>query len=54
LHNAANKEVAELLIAHGADVNAKNKQCKSPLHAAMARNNQDVVKLLIAHGANQR
>jgi len=45
------KEIAELLIAAGADVNAKNDNGWTPLHNA-AGNNKEVVELLIAKGAD--
>ncbi|MEH1771269.1 MAG: ankyrin repeat domain-containing protein, partial [Nostoc sp.] len=44
-----NKQVVELLIAKGADVNAKNKDGNTPLHLAY---DLDIVKLLIAKGAD--
>ena len=54
LHNAsgADKEVAELLIAEGPDVNAKDRTEWTPLHYAACRGNKEVVELLIANGAD--
>ena len=43
------KNVVELLIAKGADVNAKNSKGDTPLHAAYKI---DIIKLFIARGAN--
>ncbi|HZU28132.1 MAG TPA: ankyrin repeat domain-containing protein [Bryobacteraceae bacterium] len=57
LHLAAffgQKEVAEALIAHGADVNARsvNAMRNMPLHAAAAGRSNEVVGVLLAHGAD--
>lgn len=46
-----NKEVAELLIENGADVNAI-KGSQSLLHSAVSSNNKDVVEFLLKHGAD--
>ena len=46
------KEIAELLIAEGADVNAKNDSRQTPLHVAAARGRKEIIELLIANGAN--
>ncbi|MFB8787332.1 MAG: ankyrin repeat domain-containing protein [Potamolinea sp.] len=43
------QEVAQLLIAKGADVNAKNKNGETPLHLARS---QEMAQLLIAKGAD--
>jgi len=51
LHQAVNeteKDIVALLIAHGADVNAKENQGRTPLHLVK---NQDLAQLLIAQGA---
>ena len=45
------KEIAELLIAEGADVNASNNWAETPLHHA-AYWGLDLAELLIAKGAN--
>ena len=45
------KEVAEILIANGADVNAKNFQSKSPLDFAVKYKQTDIADLLRKHGA---
>jgi ankyrin repeat protein len=51
LHDAATKEVAELLISKGADVNAKNNDGVTPLHYAARYGRKEVAELLIAKGA---
>lgn len=50
LHYASNVDVARLLIANGADVNAMT-AIGTPLHLTAEKNSADVAKLLIAHGA---
>ena len=52
LHEAANKEVAELLIAAGADINAKASWGRTPLHDAARRGRKEIAELLIAKGAD--
>jgi ankyrin repeat protein len=52
LHDAANKgheEIAELLIAKGANINAG---LYTPLHTAVSKGRMDIVKLLLQNGAN--
>ena len=54
LHNAAvygHNEIAELLIAKGAGVNA-NVNGDTPLHNAAWGGNKEIIELLIANGAN--
>lgn len=46
-----NWEVAELLVASGADVNSLDSSGWSPLHHAAYGGNKDMVALLLAHGA---
>ena len=45
------KDVAEILIANGADVNAKNFQSKSPLDFAVKYKQPELADLLRKHGA---
>ncbi|KAL4860020.1 putative 4-hydroxy-4-methyl-2-oxoglutarate aldolase [Chlorella vulgaris] len=56
LHLAAeagdDDEMCEVLIAHGADVNAGSKDCASPLHQAANRGMLQLLRLLIARGAD--
>jgi ankyrin repeat protein len=52
LHGAGTKEVTELLIAAGADVNAKGLLGMTPLHDAAQNSPKEIVELLIANGAD--
>jgi ankyrin repeat protein len=55
LHWAAlenNKEIAELLIAEGADVNAKGEDGFTPLHLFATWGHKEIIELLIAAGAD--
>ena len=55
LHLAAqegHKEIAELLIAKGADLNAKTVGEWTPLHSAASKGQKEIVELLIAEGAD--
>ena len=57
LHVAAffgQKEIAEVLLANGADVHARSRNAmgNTPLHAAVAARKPDVVPVLLAHGAD--
>lgn len=56
LHLAAffgRPEIAEILLANGADVNArsKNEMQNTPLHAAVAGKRSDIASVLLNHGA---
>ena len=51
------EKIVELLIANGADVNAKYEEAeyekgKTPLHYAAREGNKEIAELLIANGAN--
>jgi ankyrin repeat protein len=46
-------EIAEILIANGADLNAVDKGGRTPLTRAEDGNHKDMVKLLISHGAHK-
>ena len=52
LHRAAynkHKEIIELLITNGVDVNGKNDAAETPLHLATTK---EIAELLIANGAD--
>jgi len=54
VHTAArwgHKDVVDLLLTHGAEVNAQNKVGITPLFIAANEGHENVVKLLLAHGA---
>jgi ankyrin repeat protein len=46
------KEISELLIAEGADVNAKSMRGRTPLHSAALNGHKETVELLIKKGAD--
>jgi Ankyrin repeats (many copies) len=55
LHLAAKfgrEDLAELLIAAGADIEARNEDGERPLHSAAFNGRPTVVKVLLAHGAD--
>lgn len=55
LHRAAKNghtAVAKLLVANGADVNAKTDGGETPLHGAALMNHNDMMELLLMHGTN--
>jgi len=55
LHLAAimdNKEIVDLLLANGADVNAKAEGDVTPLLIAISKKDKRMVELLLANGAN--
>ena len=55
LHYASglgNKECVTLLLAHGADVNARNDWGYTALHNAAYKGHKEVVELLLAHNVN--
>ncbi|EAY08764.1 ankyrin repeat protein, putative [Trichomonas vaginalis G3] len=47
-----NKEIAELLISHGAKVDAADDYGEVPLNIAVQNNNQDLIELLISNKAD--
>ena len=47
-------EVAELLLANGADVNAKNKDNRTPLDCAIEDNHTETADLLRKHGGKTK
>ena len=54
LHFAAqggHREIVELLLEKGADVNVKNIASETPLHYAAAMSHKEIVELLITEGA---
>ena len=55
MHNAVDsddKEIVELLVNNGADVNATHNGGGTPLHWAARKGHKQIVELLIANGAN--
>ncbi len=47
-----NIEAVKLLIANGADVNARDKDGETPLHKTSSRGEKEIIELLIAKGAD--
>ena len=50
---ACDRETMELLLARGADPNAKQQVDYTPLHGAASRGDIEMAKLLLAHGADR-
>ena len=46
------KEMCELLVAHGADVNVRRRNGNTPLHLAARGGQKDILELLIDKGAD--
>jgi ankyrin repeat protein len=51
LHQKGGTLAAQVLIAHGADVNATDQRGLRAIHIAAAQSNDELVKLLLEHGA---
>jgi len=49
---AGSKEVLELLITNGADLNAANPRGRTPLHLAAEKHGKSAVEVLACHGAD--
>ena len=51
-HHNNHKQIAEFLLANGADVNAKNRRGATPLHVAARAGQKEVAEFLLANGAD--
>jgi ankyrin repeat protein len=52
LHLADSTQIAELLIAHGADLAGRGYEARTPLHQAAMQARAPLVRLLLKHGAD--
>jgi hypothetical protein len=55
LHRAAmggHKSIVELLLANGADIDARSSACATPLHYAAEEGHKEIVELLVTKGAD--
>ena len=50
---SGSKDIAELLLAKGADVNVRDIDGETPLHAAIVMKRKDVAALLRQHGGHE-
>ena len=48
----AKAEAVRALLENGADVNAKDESCSTPLHLASFEGSYETMRILIEHGAN--
>jgi Ankyrin repeats (3 copies)/Ankyrin repeats (many copies) len=51
-HSQWFSHIAQLLLQHGADVDARGRGCTTPLHMAVINRRVEVVRVLLEHGAN--
>lgn len=51
-HEESRKDVVDILISMGADVNARDKGGGTPLHAAAGLGEKDIIEILLANGAD--
>jgi ankyrin repeat protein len=52
LHNCTSPEIAELLLAHGAEINARDSLGQSPLLLTTFKDRVEMLRVLVAHGAD--
>lgn len=52
LHHAPTPEIAELLIRHGAEIDARDASGRTPLHCKAEFQSASIVRLLVQHGAD--
>ncbi|EAY06190.1 hypothetical protein TVAG_099010 [Trichomonas vaginalis G3] len=48
----SSKEIVELLVSHGANINEKDGNGITPLQYAVGNNHKELVEFLVSHGAN--